>query len=81
VGDDKHALRTPRETPEKNDSQDAPGVTIQGTATTIPDAGETRPTKKSLEEQRGSEDLTKREARSNFNQGRDEPEEDLEMDR
>jgi hypothetical protein len=72
AGDGKHELRTPRETPEKNDSQEAPGVTIQGTATSIPDTGETRPAKKSIEEQRSTEDLTKREARSNFNQGRDD---------
>ena len=37
--------------------------------------------KRALERHLQGQGLTKREALSNFNQGRDEPEEDLEMDR
>ena len=72
VGDDERGERLSREADEKGDAQDAPGARIQSTGPSIPDAGDTRPAKKPLEQDRGTEDLTKREARDNFGQGRDD---------
>jgi hypothetical protein len=72
IGDDERGERLSREADGKGDAQDAPGATVQSTGTSIPDAGDTRPPKKPLEQDRGTEDLTKREARDNFGQGRDD---------
>ena len=72
ISDDERGERLSREADEKGDAQDAPGARIQSTGPSTPDAGDARPAKKSPEQDRGTEDLSKREARDNFGQGRDD---------